>query len=86
LSVHILIIEACGDAKLEPYTSQRYRKEGVRHCHADITKARNLLGYEPSIAIQEGLRELAEWAKAHEWGAVNLFEEALRELEERKLA
>jgi len=80
-----LLIEAYG-AKLEPYISQRYRKGDVRHCYADIKKARNLLGYKPSISLEEGLRELAEWAKAHKWGAVDLFEKALNELEERKLA
>jgi len=79
-----LLIEAYG-AKLEPHISKRYRKGDVRHCYADITKARNLLGYEPTISLEEGLKELAEWAKAHEWGAVDLLEKALRELEERKL-
>jgi len=72
--------------KLEPYISQGYRKGDIRHCYADITRARNLLGYKPSISLEEGIEELAEWAKAHEWGAVDLFEKALRELEERKLA
>jgi len=80
-----LLIEAYG-AKLEPYISQRYRKGDVRHCYAGITKARNLLGYKPTISLEEGLKELAEWANAHGWGAVDLFEKALRELEERKLA
>jgi dTDP-L-rhamnose 4-epimerase len=80
-----LLIKAYG-AKLEPFISQRYRKGDVRHCYADIKKARNLLGYEPTIDLEEGLKELAEWAKAHEWGAVDLFEKALKELEERKLA
>lgn len=79
-----LLIEAYG-AKLEPHISLRYRKGDVRHSYADITKARNLLDYKPSISLQDGLKELAEWAKAHEWGSVDLFEKSLRELEEKKL-
>ena len=32
--------------------------------YADITKARTLLGYEPKIDVEEGLRRFIEWAKA----------------------
>jgi UDP-N-acetylglucosamine 4-epimerase len=33
----------------------------VRHSLADITKARTLLGYEPSHRIREGLVEAMDW-------------------------
>lgn len=33
----------------------------VRHSLADITRARELLGYEPTIGIEEGLRKTIEW-------------------------
>lgn len=78
------LIEVYG-ARLEPYVSQEYRKGDVRHCYANIAKARRVLGYEPSVSLEDGLRELAEWARAHEWGAVDLFEKALRELKEKQL-
>ncbi|MFQ6096016.1 MAG: NAD-dependent epimerase/dehydratase family protein, partial [Candidatus Bathyarchaeia archaeon] len=80
-----LLTEAYG-AEHKPYISQRYRKGDVRHCYADIFKARNLLGYEPTVGLVGGLAELAEWGKAHGWGVVDLFEKALKELEERRLA
>jgi hypothetical protein len=32
------------------------------------------------------LTELTEWAKTHGWGAVDLFEKALKELREKHLA
>lgn len=72
--------------KLEPHITGRYRKGDIRHCYADLIKARKLLGYEPSIGFGEGLKELTGWAKAQEWGAVDLFEKTLEELEKRKLA
>jgi dTDP-L-rhamnose 4-epimerase len=72
-------------ANVTPYTSNRYRKGDIRHCYADLTKAEKYLGYKPAVAREEGLEELVEWAKAHGWAAVDLFEEAMRELEERKL-
>jgi dTDP-L-rhamnose 4-epimerase len=79
-----LLINACG-AKLEPYISQRYRRGDIRHCYADIKRASKLLGYRPSVGIREALKDIFTWAKDHHWGAIDLFEKALRELEERKL-
>ncbi|MHA1838407.1 MAG: SDR family NAD(P)-dependent oxidoreductase [Candidatus Ranarchaeia archaeon] len=71
---------------LKPYISNQYRKGDIRHCYADITKAQKLLNFKPTISLQDGLNELAEWAKTHGWGAVDLFEKALKELKERHLA
>ncbi len=33
----------------------------VRHSLADITRARELLGYEPQVGLEEGLRKTMEW-------------------------
>jgi UDP-glucose 4-epimerase len=33
----------------------------VRHSHADITLARTLLGYKPTVDAREGLRRTLEW-------------------------
>jgi len=46
------------DYKLNPHVSNRYRKGDIRHCYADISKARNLLGYEPTIKLEDGLKEM----------------------------
>mgnify|MGYP000876409890 CR=1 FL=1 len=40
---------------------REFRAGDVRHSLADISKARTLLGYEPSHRIQEGLREAMDW-------------------------
>jgi UDP-glucose 4-epimerase len=37
------------------------QKGDVRHTAADITKARKILGYEPKVRIEEGLRREVEW-------------------------
>ena len=42
-----------------------FRKGDVRHSLADITKAKTLLGYEPTHRILEGLREAMDWYVAH---------------------
>jgi dTDP-L-rhamnose 4-epimerase len=46
---------------LQPVITEKYRAGDIRHCYADLTKARHLLGYEPQVSYEEGFRELAEW-------------------------
>lgn len=71
---------------LQPYISNEYRKGDIRHCYADTAKAQKLLNFKPSVNLQGGLKELADWAQTHGWGAVDLFDKSLRELKERHLA
>jgi UDP-N-acetylglucosamine 4-epimerase len=44
---------------------QGFRAGDVRHSQADITKARELLGFEPSHRIGEGLKEAMDWYVRH---------------------
>ncbi|HEX8748751.1 MAG TPA: SDR family oxidoreductase [Pyrinomonadaceae bacterium] len=37
------------------------RAGDVRHSLADITKARQMLGYEPRVGLEEGLRSTIDW-------------------------
>lgn len=39
----------------------KYRVGDIRHCYADIARAREVLGYEPQVTFDEGLVELAQW-------------------------
>jgi dTDP-L-rhamnose 4-epimerase len=61
LEVAERLAEAVGREDVEPEVTQRYRVGDIRHCFADIGKARRLLGYEPEVTFEEGLVELAEW-------------------------
>ncbi len=45
---------------LEP-EYQAERKGDVRHSSASIDKARNMLGFVPSVTFEEGLRKTVEW-------------------------
>ena len=40
------------------------RPGDVKHSLADISKARELLGYNPSVSVEEGLRRTYEWYKS----------------------
>jgi dTDP-L-rhamnose 4-epimerase len=52
---------ALGREDVEPEVTGRTRVGDIRHCFADIGKARRILGYEPAVAFEDGLVELAEW-------------------------
>jgi len=39
----------------------RYRVGDIRHCFADISAARKLLGYEPAVRFSDGVRDLLKW-------------------------
>ena len=55
-----LLAEALGKP-LAPVITNKFRAGDIRHCYADISKARRLLGYEPRVTHEEGFRELAAW-------------------------
>lgn len=39
----------------------KYRVGDIRHCFADIAKAKAVLGYEPQVTLEDGLMELSIW-------------------------
>ena len=46
---------------LAPEVCGKYRVGDIRHCFADITGAREVLGFEPRVPLEDGIVELAEW-------------------------
>ena len=46
---------------IEPVIVGKYREGDIRHCVADIEKARKLLGYQPKVSLEDGLAELLDW-------------------------
>ncbi len=36
----------------------------VRHTSAELTRARTLLGYDPQVGLEEGLRQEVDWLRA----------------------
>ena len=74
-----------GKQHLKPEVTSEYRMGDIRHCFADISKARNVLGYEPKVTLEEGLRELAVWLEDQVSKAEDHVEGASAELMERGL-
>jgi dTDP-L-rhamnose 4-epimerase len=72
-----------GCEEIEPEITGRYRVGDIRHCFADISRAQELLGYRPSVTLEDGLGELANWLEGQV--AVDRADEARRELVSRGL-
>lgn len=70
---------------LRPVVSYRYRMGDIRHCYADITLAKEVLGFNPQISVDTGLAELASWGREQGWGTEDQFEKVLAEMEQRGL-
>lgn len=51
---------------VEPEITGRYRIGDIRHCFADISRAREALGYEPKVSLEDGMAELVGWLQDQE--------------------
>jgi dTDP-L-rhamnose 4-epimerase len=70
---------------IEPHVTQTGRTFDIRHNTADITRARQALGYSPAVSLEQGFAELIEWANATPDVAVDFFDRALQELQDKGL-
>lgn len=67
-----------------PQITGRHRRGDIRHCFADVSRARDVLGYRAETALEQGLTRLAEWLAGR--SATDLSEQAGEELRQRGLA
>ena len=61
----------------------KYRVGDIRHCFADIGRARELLGFEPEVSMEDAMAELAGWLEGKV--ATDRVEAATEELAARGL-
>jgi dTDP-L-rhamnose 4-epimerase len=83
LEIAQLLGSATGRADMMPHTTGKYRAGDIRHCFADISHARLLLGFEPRVDFEDGIAELAEWLAGEV--AEDRVDEATEELAKRGL-
>lgn len=62
-SIADLLAKSMGKGELQAEITADYRVGDIRHCFADISKAKELLGYSPKVTLDEGLLELVGWLK-----------------------
>ena len=71
---------------ITPIITNSYRKGDIRHCYADISKAKALLDFHPSTSLVDGMHEQASWVTRQNIVPEDNFEKALIELKKRNLA
>lgn len=47
--------------RIDPEIGGKYRVGDIRHCFPDISLARKMLGYQPTVKLEDGLLDLAAW-------------------------
>ena len=77
------IAKAVGKSHIEAQITGKYRVGDIRHCFADIARARQGLGYQPQVTLDDGMAELAGWLAGQ--AAVDRVSHASAELAKRGL-
>ncbi len=71
------------DKHIEPKITGEFRKNDIKICTADISKAKEILGWAPKVTLEAGFAELIEWSKTEK--SVDMFAKAEEELRTKKL-
>ncbi len=83
LQVGAALAQAMGVPHLVPEVMGKARTGDIRHCFADISLARDVLGFQPRRTFDDSLGELADWVREQQ--AEDRVHDARRELEQRGL-
>lgn len=78
-----LVAERLGRPELVPEITGQARTGDIRHCFADITAAREILGFEPQRSLESGLEDTLNWLSGET--SVDLVDKATDELRARGL-
>lgn len=78
-----LLAQTLDKEDIVPEVTGRYRMGDIRNCFADISLAQRVLGYRPTVTLEKGLLDLAEWLEGQT--AVDHITDASLELTQRGL-
>lgn len=78
-----VLARAMGRDELTPHVTGQFRAGDIRHCFADIARARKVFGFAPQVTFEDGIAELAGWLKHQQ--AIDSVERATQELQRRGL-
>jgi dTDP-L-rhamnose 4-epimerase len=77
------LIAAALGSDVEPELTGEHRAGDIRHCTVDVSRARELLGFEARRQLSEGIPELADWVSGQ--AVTERGDEALAALRARGL-
>lgn len=72
-----------GQEHVEPEVTGECRVGDIRHCFANVEKARRILSFEPDVSLEDGMTELAGWLEGQV--SDDLVDHARTELRSRGL-
>ena len=78
-----LLIKESG-ASVRPVINGKFRVGDIYSCHADISRATELLGFRPTMSFVEGIKEFAAWAKEQP-NEIQLFKGSVEEMARKGL-
>lgn len=64
--------------------SGNYRLGDIRDNYADLTKIKNLLGYEPKVSFEEGIKKFTSWVNQQEI-MEDMYEKSIEEMKQKGL-
>jgi dTDP-L-rhamnose 4-epimerase len=65
LEVAVALADAL-HVEVAPELTGKFRSGDIRHCFADVSSARELLGYEPRVGLSQGVDELVSWLRSQQ--------------------
>ena len=83
MQVAEMLTQRLTGGQIKPEIRQQYRAGDIRHCFADISRARRLLGFEPRVSLQDGLADLLAWVEGQ--AADDRFSQVEKELAAKSL-
>jgi dTDP-L-rhamnose 4-epimerase len=81
--IALRLAQVLGVSDQRSHVTGKFRVGDIRHCFADISRARDLLGYVPRVSVEQGMTELAAWLESQ--SAIDRVEHAASELVARGL-
>ena len=76
------IAKSCGK-NIKPEITNKFRKGDVRHCYADMSKIKEMIGFKPEVSFEDGIKKLIDWSK--EVKAIDRYERVRKEMKARGL-
>lgn len=52
------------DSNIHCKLTDKYRAGDIRHCFADISAAKECLGYKPRVQFSDGVKDLVDWLQS----------------------
>lgn len=69
----------------EPIITGQFRKGDIRHCFADVSKAKRVLGWKAQVSFEEGINKYIDWMAEQPRDAVDKVSEHIDDMVKRGL-